>query len=388
MSEIMNKETLSKYTFEYLLQEALNLVPETVDKREGSIIYDALAPACYVMAAKYMDLMKVFDQTYVLTANGENLDKRVAEQGLTREKETHAVKLGKFESVNGTPMFINLGSRFQTMGEESVMNYTVMEVYTTPDDRVVEGTYRLRCETAGTRGNVYVGELLPISYINGLYSAIITETLIPAQDNETDDNLRERYVQKVNNRAFAGNVAQYDQEVRNLDGVGEVQVYPTWNGGGTVKLSVVDSQFNAVSTKFMQHIGEIIDPENYKGNGIGLAPIGAKVTIATPTVVKVNIDATVKLESGTNISQVQDPINNRIVDYINELKASWGVSDERNHHELAVYIAKIMSAILSVQGVSNVQDVKINGKATDLHLEQTALKQELPQIGTVVLTNG
>ena len=31
-------------TFETILEQMLSAVPDTVDKREGSIIYDALAP--------------------------------------------------------------------------------------------------------------------------------------------------------------------------------------------------------------------------------------------------------------------------------------------------------------------------------------------------------
>lgn len=32
-------------TFDYIMNRMLESVPDTVDKREGSIIYDALAPA-------------------------------------------------------------------------------------------------------------------------------------------------------------------------------------------------------------------------------------------------------------------------------------------------------------------------------------------------------
>ena len=38
---------LEKYTFDYLMNDALSRVNENIDTREGSIIYDALAPACY-----------------------------------------------------------------------------------------------------------------------------------------------------------------------------------------------------------------------------------------------------------------------------------------------------------------------------------------------------
>ena len=43
-------------TFEFILDRMLDRVPDTVDKREGSIIYDALAPAAAELAKTYMEL--------------------------------------------------------------------------------------------------------------------------------------------------------------------------------------------------------------------------------------------------------------------------------------------------------------------------------------------
>lgn len=40
-------------TYENILQEMLNRVPDDIDKREGSVIYDALAPTAYSIADLY-----------------------------------------------------------------------------------------------------------------------------------------------------------------------------------------------------------------------------------------------------------------------------------------------------------------------------------------------
>ena len=37
-------DNLEQYTYEYLMQLALSYVPDDRDKRQGSVIYDALAP--------------------------------------------------------------------------------------------------------------------------------------------------------------------------------------------------------------------------------------------------------------------------------------------------------------------------------------------------------
>lgn len=47
------KRISAKYTYDYILTEALSKVPDNVDKREGSIIRDALSPCCYEAANTY-----------------------------------------------------------------------------------------------------------------------------------------------------------------------------------------------------------------------------------------------------------------------------------------------------------------------------------------------
>ena len=93
-------------------------------------------------------------------------------------------------------------------------------------------------------------------------SAEITTLLYPGEEEESDDSLRERYLGNMLKTAFGGNVAQYRQWAKEIAGIGGVQVYPVWAGGGTVKLSIIDTDYNPASTEFCQTILEMFDPEN------------------------------------------------------------------------------------------------------------------------------
>ena len=62
---------LEKYTFDYLMNDALSRVNENIDTREGSIIYDALAPACYELAGFYLQLKNLLLDTFPQTAVGQ-----------------------------------------------------------------------------------------------------------------------------------------------------------------------------------------------------------------------------------------------------------------------------------------------------------------------------
>ena len=54
--------------------------------------------------------------------------------------------------------------------------------------------------------------------------------------------------------AFGGNVADYREKVNAITGVGGVKVYPVWNGGGTVKLTIIASDFTAPSTELISKV--------------------------------------------------------------------------------------------------------------------------------------
>ena len=51
-------------TFEELLQGMLDRVPSDVDKRQGSVIYDALAPAAYFLAQQDFQLRNFIDLVF------------------------------------------------------------------------------------------------------------------------------------------------------------------------------------------------------------------------------------------------------------------------------------------------------------------------------------
>src|SRR5690606_21056407 len=132
----------------------MNRVSNTLDKREGSIIYTALAPIAVELAQAYAGLDVFMRLTFARTADGEFLTYRTAESGVRRRPATPAVRKGVFDAP------VPIGSRFR--GGDVV--YVVTE-------HISGNEYRLEAETPGAIGNVYFGSLLPIEYIEGLTTA-------------------------------------------------------------------------------------------------------------------------------------------------------------------------------------------------------------------------
>lgn len=367
---------LETYDFNYYMEEALARVPTGVDTREGSIIYDALAPACYQLASFTMELRNTMLESYVVSATGEYLDLRAEEAGVMRIPATHAVVTASFTSSSGQPYAVDIGSRFSSIGDEPIY-YAVTE-------KVSEGVYRLTAEESGPAGNEYVGVLLPLDNFNDFGQALLTEITVPARDDETDDSLRARVIAEKGVGAFGGNIEDYTRMITDLDGVGGVQVYPAWQGGGTVLLSIVNNVFEVPSQELVSEVQEAIDPV-IDGSGVGLAPIGHKVTVRGPVQKVIDVSFYMNVESGANQTAIFDEAKNVIENYFLSVRQRWSNRGVKGY-EAWIYRSQITSAILSIQGVANAAGIKLNGKDEDVKLELTPEKQELPILGAVSLS--
>lgn len=371
---------LSKYTYQELLEQLLDRVPDTFNKRDMSPIQVAAGMTAYGLELYYIALAEVQREGLIQTATGEQLDLLSVVAGTTRYQASPAVRLGIFDTA------VPLGSRFSTINGENSIDFQVTAVTTGPD----EGSYyyQLTAETPGSIGNDYTGPILPITAIPGLSSAQITDILVPGDDTETDDEYRERVLEALNDRPFAGNIAAYRQEILSIDGVGAVQVYPTWNGGGTVKCSILGADFLAASPTLVENVQTAIDPIVNQGLGLGYAPIGAQVTITTPTTVSVNVTATLLLAPGYNIEQVQPLVEQQIENYLLSVRQEWdtNVSATGVQYAANVYVSRVISAIVNATGVVNVQSLTLNGENQDISLTETGTTQEIPILGAVNLS--
>lgn len=367
---------LSIYRYETILRAMLSYIPNTFDKRDTSPIPTALGPAAYALEDFFLCLDTVQRGAYISTAIGSDLDELSILGGVTRRAATPAVRLGVFNAP------VPLGARFSTVNGTDSIDFIVTEL--------IEGTAyqcQLTAETAGTIGNEYNGPILPITYVPDLTSAQITDILIPGDNQETDSQLRERLVEALNSTAFGGNIADYKEKAGAIAGVGGVQVYPTWDGGGTVKLSIMGSDYLPATPTVVQNVQNAIDPPT-QGLGLGLAPIGATVTVVAPTALSVDVSATVSLQTGYNVDQVLPLVEAAIEAYLLDVRREWdtNISDTNVEYAANVYLSRVTAAIVGTVGVVNATDVTLNGAAADLILTETSATQQLPVLGTVTLT--
>lgn len=346
-------------TYNGILQKLLDNVTEKVDKREGSIIYNALAPCAMEIAIMYTELNNIILETFADTASREYLILRAKERGLIPKPATRSILKGEFN------MNIPLESRF------SLGNLTYKAI-----KKIEDNNFQMQCEQFGVIGNKNTGELIPVEYIDGLTKATLTEVLIPGQDEEETEVFRARYFNSFETKSYGGNVKDYLEKTNSIDGVGATKVTPVWNGGGTVKLTIIDSEFNKASEELIEKVQEEIDPSK-DGTGGGIAPIGHIVTVDTVTEIVVNISTNITFSEGNNFLKLQSKITQIVNAYLLELRKDWA-----NQSNLTVRISQIDAKILSIDGIIDITNTRINGTTSNL----LVTKYQIPKLGEI--TNG
>lgn len=348
-------------TFEDILERMLDRIPDDYDKREGSVIYDALAPAAVELQNMYMELDYIMEQSFADTATREYLIRRAAERGITPQEATKATL--KAESLP-TTLNIPIGSRYSL----DDLNYVVTA-------KVTDGVYQMQCETAGIEGNQHLGDLIPIDYVDGLESISLTEVLIPGEDDEDTEVFRARYFASFESKAYGGNVDDYLEKTNSLEGVGATKVTPVWNGGGTVKLTIINSDYGKASATLVAAVQNAIDPTQ-DATGQGIAPIGHIVTVEAADTVTCNISTSITFQDGYSWASLETAITEAVEAYFLTLRQSW--ASEAN---TVVRTSQINSKITNIEGVLDVTDTKINDSESNLELDWN----KIPVLG--VITN-
>ena len=114
-----------------------------VDKRVGSIIYDAVAPVCMELAEAYVQLDILESGTFLQSATGSLLEKRVWDYGLTRQEATNAQRIATFYKykrdamLSATERYSNIPHFPVTEGEQKRMlnKYFVIQPFDFKNDK-------------------------------------------------------------------------------------------------------------------------------------------------------------------------------------------------------------------------------------------------------------
>ena len=335
-------------TYEALLASALSRVASPVDKREGSMVMNGVAPSMAELAQLYIAADFVLQATYIITAPREYLIKRAHDRNMDPYPASPAVYRAEFN------IEVPEGTRFSCED----LNFVVTARMDPEEDTETGLSHQVTCETPGAAANNYGGTLIPVEYVQGLTHAELVELLIPGDDEEETEAFRQR-VLVYQLSTVSGSVATWLTAVYTAAKEKKLTV------GGTVKLVIMASDYKAPTPTLLEEIQTAIDPEQNAGEGLGLAPIGHVVHVTGVTPEEVDIALHLTYASGWNWDAVKSYVEAVIDAYFVELSQDWASSDF-----LTVRISQIESRILSECSnmITDIGGTKINGQENNLAL--------------------
>lgn len=345
-------------------ERVLGRIGEEWRKEKGDFIYDAVAPSPLEIKQLEANQDEIIKQSFAQFAEGEYLDYKLSEIGLTRQPATANTRT--LSVVADAGVVIPAGHTLSTVvldTEGNPIEYTVDAVATF----AIAGplVIPITCKLLGIIGNVSSSsEFILSPSIPGVRSITDLGTTLLGEDLEGDESAWLRYDFKVKNPDTGGNKNDYVRWALEVDGVGKAKCIPRWDGVGTVKVVLTGTDYEPASPLVVDEVQIHLDPGS-QGLGEGKAPCGAAVTVITATGLSINIAATVELYSGVTLPEVQAAYEAAVKQYLT------GIVFTDN----AVAIAKIGSLLISIYGVSNYSALTLNAGTIDIPVgpEQVAI---------------
>lgn len=346
----------STQTYEVIKDRILN--DENIKKtklaiNEGSITNSIVSALSVEEAKLYIDMMNLFRLAFIEEGYYDYLDKRVNEFGIYRKEGEYATGEVEFKGDIGTKILNGSIIRINGLDYSVIKDVTISET-------IEDNKSPIQANGVGGKYNVPIGSVFTIAEeITGLESIVATTEIEGGIDRETDEELRARFYETQRNNATSGNVAHYEQWAKEVDGVYNAKVTPLWNGPGTVKVAIAGRNNKPVD-------GEII--KKCKAYIEEVRPIGATVTVVTPSELKINITANITLNSAYSKEQAEAEVLARLEEYL------LTVTDK-------VLYSNIFAMLVNCDSIVDCSEVKINNQTTNINIGA----EQVATAGTITL---
>lgn len=351
----------------------LSKAPKDVNIIEGDFFWDNTRPSAVEFAnmqEKFKALLKI---PFPQFSYGKYLDYLGELKGLPRNDATFSTGQIKINAVPNTQ--ITAGKIACTVGTDDKKSVEFELLETKTIDNTGVAYINAKCTEAGIIGNVPAGSIILMATpINGI-KAITNETEFKGgTDIEDDIPYSSRIVDAEKQEKLSGADSDYIRWAKEVDGVGYAYVEEEWNGPGTVKVLILDKNGQTATQELIDAVQEYVAPIVPKGeNRGGLAPIGALVTITTPSVLEISVKANFTFTSGYDSSSVLNEIKSSINNYITGIKLNGTI--------LFKAIESVVgSFILQNKGIDDYSNLTVNDVTTNITLsEQVAIVNEVTQ---------
>lgn len=317
-------------------------ISDEYDKSKGEFVYDVTKPVAVEFAEQQKKIATVQEKLDIEKLTGDELTRTVYQRtGISRKPATQATTT---VIVSGTAgILVKVG---ELVGTETIL-YTVIEEAVLNESGFAH--VRIQCNEFGQIGNVPANTIVnfPAS-INGLVNVYNPDPVVDGYDEETDNDLRERYYDKLQRPGKAGNKYHYREWALEVTGVGDAKVFPRYNGPLSMKVVVIDANKLPATSELIEAVREHIEVE---------MPFGVDdLNVKSAEALLINLSVVLTLMPGYTEEVVKTNIKKNITQHLKEIafKTSF------------VSYAKIGALIIESDGVLDYQDLLINGSTANV----------------------
>lgn len=335
---------------------------------EGSDIHNSQAPVSVELSNTKLQLDEIFKKVFAKSAldNGysEWLEKRCSDFGVYRKSGDNASGYITFYGQAGATILANT----------IVQTQTGLRYFTDSSATIPNGSTSIKVKvTAENIGSAYnkianTITYLPIKLIN-ITSVTNEDAFTNGYDNESDEDLYNRYILKLQTPATSGNIYHYQNWALEVTGVGDVKVFSETNlsgvhENGCVKIVIVNSNKLEVDETLINNVTTYINANR---------PIGATPYVVSATEKSINVNVNIVLSDGYILDNVKTNIEDKLIEYCKTIAFK----------QTYVSYAQIGSLILEIEGINDYDNLTINNTTANITLGDV----EIPVIGSVVISN-
>ncbi|MCC0784250.1 baseplate J/gp47 family protein [Clostridioides sp. ES-S-0108-01] len=341
----------STQTYDVIKNRTLSNIDLDVYKGEGSFLNDMVSPINTELAKFYIELSYLHKKVFIEDNFDDFLDKRVNEFGVYRKLGTEATGEVIFEGKVGT-----------VIQNGTIISYNDLLFVVIKDieigSEIEQNTSQVQALEVGIRYNIPANTEFKLqNEISGITKIYNNLAFQGGTEIETDEELKERFYKIQKNQATSGNKAHYEEWALEVEGVYNAKIYPRWDGPGTIKVLIFGENNQAVDTEVIERCKEHIEEE---------MPIGPALTVLTPTILDINISASIKLEAGYTLDFVKESFLESINNYL------------INVNKEIIY-TKVSAILASVEGLHDFSNLLLNSKSENISFEE----DKVPSVTTL-----
>lgn len=371
MPQALEMPDFLKESAEEIHNRMLKDAPKDINLVEGDIFWDATRPTAEEKAElTQMKLQNILRIAFPQTSYGQYLEFLGEMKGVFKLSPTKSTGIIKIYGAEDT--LIEKGTVVGTIATDDrpSIEFTIDRTEQIGAEGYVE-TPATSVRT-GVIGNVSKNTIIILNKsLNGVTSITNEVEFKNGTEIESEESFRERVLEAYRNEPLSGAKRDYIRWARQVDGVGNVYVRPEWNGAGSVKVLILDSNDNTANQNLIDKVQNHISPT--PGKGERLAPIGATVTVVTPITVDINITADFILDNGFKKEDVVEKIKKDISTYLQMISIGGSV----NYKAIEGILG---SMIIKKEGILDYTSLLINNAKTNI-----SLKDEIASMGTVTI---